>query len=71
MNASEVAGTTFYFDLISLFGATYKVRSGYYPYQRTSHLTLNQNRTNGLRADLAQHIKDLNPQFLRFPVRDS
>lgn len=49
MDASEVAGTTFYFDLISLFGATYK------------------NRTNGLRADLAQHIKDLNPAFLRFP----
>ena len=49
MNASEVAGTTFYFNLISLFGATYN------------------NRPNGLRADLAQHIKDLNPKFLRFP----
>ena len=49
MNASEVAGTTFYFDLISLFGATYN------------------NRTNGLRADLGQHVKDLSPKFLRFP----
>ena len=49
MNASEVAGTTFYFDLISLFGGTYN------------------NRPNGLRADLAQHVKDLNPRFLRFP----
>ena len=49
INASEVAGTTLYFDLISLFGPTYN------------------NRPNGLRADLAQHIKDLNPKFLRFP----
>ena len=49
MNASEVAGTIFYFDLISLFGATYN------------------NRNNGLRADLAQHVKDLSPRFLRFP----
>lgn len=26
-----------------------------------------KNRPNGLREDLAQHIKDLNPKFLRFP----
>ena len=48
-NASEVAGGTFYFDLISLFPETYN------------------NRPNGLRRDLGQHIKDLNPKFLRFP----
>ena len=29
MSASEVAGITFYFDLISLFGATFKVGGGY------------------------------------------
>lgn len=48
-NASEVAGSTFYFDLISLFPETYK------------------GRPNGLRKDLGRNIKDLNPQFLRFP----
>jgi len=48
-NATEVAGSTFYFSLISLFGETYK------------------NRPNGLRKDLGQNIKDLNPRFLRFP----
>ena len=49
MNGSEIAGNTFYFDLISLFPETYK------------------NRANGLRRDLGQNIKDLNPRFLRFP----
>lgn len=49
MDASEVAGNTFYISLVSLFPETYK------------------NRPNGLRRDLAQHIKDLNPKFLRFP----
>ena len=48
-DASEVAGSTFYFDLISLFPETFN------------------GRKNGLRKDLGQHIKDLNPQFLRFP----
>ena len=48
-DAAEVAGSTFYFDLISLFPETYK------------------NRTNGLRRDLAEDIKNLNPTFLRFP----
>ena len=48
-DAAQMQGTTFYFDLISLFPETYK------------------NRTNGLRKDLAQNFKDLNPKFLRFP----
>ena len=48
-NASEVAGSTFYFSLVSLFPETYN------------------GRKNGLRKDLGQHIKDLNPKFLRFP----
>ncbi len=48
-DSSEVAGSTLYFNLISLFPETYK------------------NRPNGLRKDLGQNIKDLNPKFLRFP----
>ena len=48
-DAPEVAGSTFYFDLISLFPETFN------------------GRKNGLRKDLGQHVKDLNPQFLRFP----
>ena len=48
-NATEVAGSTFYFSLISLFPETFA------------------DRPNGLRKDLAQGIKDMNPTFLRFP----
>ena len=49
LNASEVAGSTLYFNVFILFPETYKGRS------------------NGLRKDLRQNIKDLNPTFLRFP----
>lgn len=49
MNASEVAGSTFYLSLISLFPETYA------------------GTANGLRKDLGQDIKSLNPKFLRFP----
>ena len=48
-DASEAAGATFYFGLISLFPETYK------------------GRPNGLRKDLAEHMKALNPKLLRFP----
>ena len=48
-DASEVAGATFYFGLISLFPETY------------------MNRPNGLRKDLAERMKALQPKFLRFP----
>lgn len=48
-DASEAAGQTIYFDLVSLFGETYK------------------GRKNGLRKDLAEHLENLHPKFLRFP----
>ena len=48
-DASEVAGSTIYFGLLSLFGETFN------------------NRPNGMRKDLAQHIYDMKPKFLRFP----
>lgn len=49
MNASEVAGSTFYLSLVSLFPETYA------------------GTPNGLRNDLGQNIKSMNPKFLRFP----
>jgi len=68
-NASLVAGSALYFDLIQLFPITYHSRYAPSPkncssFERHSLTCL---RYNGLRKDVATYLEQINPSFLRFP----
>ncbi|KAK3937686.1 glycoside hydrolase superfamily [Diplogelasinospora grovesii] len=65
-DASKVAGSALYFDLVQLFPVTYHQR--YAPLNtHTIDVAANWGRYNGLRNDVATYLEQIKPSFLRFP----